>query len=87
MATMPDQQEPAVDLVAKVRAEVQMDDFSTQDGPFFGHYTRSPNGDFLLLWRDEWACGRSSTKGPFYLFKGPTELCKGRLQRSVATPQ
>lgn len=81
MATTPDQEKAPVDLVAKVRAEVRMDDFSTSDGPFFGHYARSPNGEFLLLWRDEWACGHSRTKGPFYLFKGSTELCKGRLQR------
>ncbi len=81
MATTPDQEKAAVDLVAKVRAEVRMDDFLTSEGAVFGHYAKSPNGDFLLVWRDEWASGREGTKGSFYLFKGQTELCKGRLQR------
>ncbi len=77
----PDQQETIVDLVANVRAEVRIDDFLTSDGPILGRYERSPNGDFLLVWCDEWARGHSRTRGPFYLFRGPTELCKGRLQR------
>ncbi len=58
-----------------------MDFFSTSDGPVFGNSAKSPNGELLLVWRDEWAAGHSSTKGPFYLFTGATELCKGRLQR------
>jgi hypothetical protein len=81
MATTPDQEKAPVDLVAKVRAEVRMDDFLTSEGPVFGRYAKSPNGDFLLVWRDEWASGRDGTKGSFYLFRRATELCKGRLQR------
>ena len=78
---IPEEREATVDSPLKSKSEIQMDEFSTSDGPIFGRFTRSPNGQFLLLWRDEWAGGRSRTKGPFYLFRGTSELCKGKLYR------
>jgi hypothetical protein len=58
-----------------------METFCTSDGQVFGRFTRSPSREFVLVWRDEWAAGRSRTKGTFYLFRGTKELCKGLLQR------
>jgi hypothetical protein len=63
------------------QGEVVMKSFTTSDGEVFGRFAASPNREFLLIWRDEWAGGRSRTKGSFYFFRGTTELCKGLLQR------
>jgi hypothetical protein len=65
----------------KPEPEPLMKDFSTTDGKVFGRFARSPNREFLLIWRDEWAGGCSRTKGPFYLLRGGKELCKGLLKR------
>jgi hypothetical protein len=58
-----------------------MDDFVTSDGVVFGRFTRSPNQQFLLVWKDEWQCGGQKKKGPIYLFKNGVELFKTRVQR------
>jgi hypothetical protein len=55
--------------------------FPTSDGEVFAQFTRSPNREFLLIWRDEWVAGKSRTKGSYYLFKNESELCKGHLLR------
>ncbi len=78
---VPEEQKETSDSPPKSKPEIQMDHFSTSDGSVFARFTRSPNGEYLLLWRDEWAGGRSRTKGPFYLFRGTSELCKGNLSR------
>lgn len=53
---------------------------------FFGQYSRSPDGAYLLAWRDGNDAGthgghRSVGPGRFYLFRGQTLVAKGRAER------
>ena len=69
-------------LVATERkAELFFGDFTTSDGDIHAQFTRSPNQEFTLVWRDNWACGEDKKWGPYYLFIHNKELCKGLIER------
>ena len=56
-------------------------EFQTTDGEIFGRFTKSPSGEYMLVWNDRWVLGRSEIGGPFYLFRGDQEICKGKIER------
>jgi hypothetical protein len=64
-----------------IKSELALDAFKTSDGEIFGHFIKSPSQEYLLVWSDQWAAGHPRTKGPFYLFHGKDEICKGQIQR------
>ena len=70
---------PAVEQLPK--KEDLMRHFKSSDGEIFARFARSPNREFVLIWRDEWAGGKNRTKGSYYLFRNEKELCKGHLLR------
>ena len=59
--------------------------FETSDGQQFAPSAVSPNGRFVLVWRDSdgKGCGgaRATGKGRFWLFDERREICKGELER------
>ena len=63
------------------KIEDEFSELQTSDGKIFGKFTKSPNGEFMLLWKDEWASGRVDVKGSYYLFYNDREICKGRIER------
>ncbi|MCX6897340.1 MAG: hypothetical protein NT105_01450 [Verrucomicrobia bacterium] len=81
LITLLEQKEETITPPVLKKPDVTIDYFKTSDGEILGHCAKSPNRQFRLVWCDQWAAGHSRTKGPFYLFHGETEVCKGQLQR------